>query len=396
MKRLYKAGLSVSALAMAALAVPANSATIVLNDVGGVTGSQAERGFQIAAAYWESILLDNVTINLDVGFSSLAPNVLGGASSSLFQTTAVNYYGALAADATSNLDVSAVTNLEPLSANGGLTMITPGYLDPVNELGIDTTTTIVDNDDSFNNTNIIGSSANLKALGFALPPGVTDANITFNSDQDFDFDPTDGITPGAFDFIGVAIHEIGHALGFLSGTDFYDFEGCPNGPACTQTQGANPNDFLYGQVMDLFRYSDEGELNWAPGEETYFSIDGGATEFLGNANFSTGDFNGDGRQASHWKGPGGCTGLIGIMNPYLCDGFNSVVTANDLGAFDAIGWDISFDVLQNPNYTANTRDIFRQFAPVPEPSTWLQLILGFGLLGAFMRSARRRSDVATA
>ncbi|HZB47217.1 MAG TPA: NF038122 family metalloprotease, partial [Pyrinomonadaceae bacterium] len=49
-----------------------------------------------------------------------------------------------------------------------------------------------------------------------LPIGQGDAGIGFNSAFNFDFNPNDGISPGALDFDAVVVHEIGHALGFVS------------------------------------------------------------------------------------------------------------------------------------------------------------------------------------
>jgi hypothetical protein len=66
------------------------------------------------------------------------------------------------------------------------------------------------------------------------------------------------------------------------------------------------------------------------------------------------------------------------------------VTALDLAAYDAMGWDLSFDVLDNPDYKRTTAAIYA--SAVPEPATWLQMLLGFGLLAAVTR--RRQSTRA--
>ena len=66
----------------------------------------------------------------------------------------------------------------------------------------------VDNDGGANNTTVRLTTANAKALGLlsGTAPG-QDAAITFNSQFAWDFDPSDGIGAGLFDFVGVAIHE---------------------------------------------------------------------------------------------------------------------------------------------------------------------------------------------
>jgi len=38
---------------------------------------QAVAGFNLAAQRWSSLLSDNVTVNLNIGFSSLGPGILG-------------------------------------------------------------------------------------------------------------------------------------------------------------------------------------------------------------------------------------------------------------------------------------------------------------------------------
>lgn len=395
MRKICKHMLLAGAMATAVGSINANAATIVLTDIGGVTGSPAERAFRAAAAYWDSVLTNDVTININVGYAPLATGILGSTGSTRAYTSTSSIYSQLAASSTSSLDATAVANLSPLSSAGGVTTIMPGYTSSANKTGLNIATTRVDNDSSTNNTTIYGTTANLKALGYTIEGSTTDASITFSSNYDWDFNPTNGVTDGSYDFISVAIHEIGHALGFTSGVDTYDAYGCANGPNCAAGKTLNFNNYVVANVLDLFRYSADGQLNWAPNQETYFSIDGGATELFGDSGFSSGAYTGDGYQASHWDSNGTCSNFIGILNPYLCDGTEGEVTASDLAVFDAIGWSTAVDVLANPNYVYTSA---MAYMAVPEPSTWLQFILGVGAIGGGMRvaRARRRARIAFA
>ena len=385
----------------------ANAATINLIDLGGVTGSPAEQGFKVAAAYWGSVLTNNATVNLGVKFAPLAPNIIGSTGSTRADTTVAAWENAVVATRSNHtLDQTAV--LPTLNAQGGASFVTNG----TSTGGNNDTAVQVYNDGATQSSKVLYLNTSVqKAIGiYNGPASQRDGNVTFSTNFSFDFDPTNGIEAGKMDFIGVAIHEIGHALGFVSGVDFLDVYGYPNG-AGAGTLGYDLNDTSIFSALDMFRYSNNPN-NVAPGAgpvldltvktATYFSIDGGLTQVGGNALFSTGRYNGDGRQASHFKdtpsSQGGCNGYnqLGILDPTFCFGEMGVVKGLDLAAYDAMGWNINFDVLGNLGYNRNTAQIYVQALGVPEPASWALMIGGFGLMGAAMRRRTRSLSVTFA
>ena len=390
--------------AMFMTSTSANAAVINLIDEGGVAGSQAEVGFKIAALYWGSVLSNDVTINLGVGFQPLPVNVIGSTLSTRTDYSAAAWERRVnATKSNSTLDQMAV--LPKLNADGGATFITSGVDADGND---DTSLKQVVLGNSVSSKTLFANTSVLKAIGaIGANNPVIDGNVTFSSDFAFDFNPSNGVNRDAFDFLGVAIHEIGHALGFVSGVDFLDYYGAPKGPGAGQL-GYSLNDTSIYSALDMFRYSKDPsnlvygkdpELDLSVGTDSYFSIDGGKTALFGNT-FSTGAYNGDESQASHWKDTPGttfaqaCTTQLGIMDPTFCFGQEGQVTALDLAAYDAMGWNISFDVLKNPRYLATTASIYSQFlSAVPEPTTWAMMLTGLAMVGGALRGGRSRTKV---
>ncbi len=429
MNKLRKALLAASAACAAfAVTTPASAINIVLRPDSSFSsapnGAAALYAFQKAANYWNHALGGGgQTINVSISFASLAPNIIGQAGSARYDVSAQAIYQALASHSATALDAVAVQHLVPLTANGGV-----GYRrapaatgNPLTGTGLNTTPgSVFDNDDSYNNTVLYANGANLKVLGFNVGSSAIDAAITFNQNFAFDYDPTDGISVGTQDFTSVAAHELGHALGFVSGTDYYDVYGAPNGPGASIPVAWNNESVL--SVLDLFRRSTNGGaagfdpatgeryIQLDPNRGAGFSING-TTFYSGDGSFSqfsTGRYNGDGNQASHWKDGTGYFDAnncfvpdpqqIGIMDPTSGSCQMGIVTSNDLAAFDAIGYNPNVDLLSQDgrNYEFTTAQMFGLggLAAVPEPAVWAQLILGFGVIGGGLRRVTRRKRAA--
>jgi hypothetical protein len=340
------------------------------------------------------VLTNNATINLGVRFAPLAPNVIGSTGSTRSDVTVQNWSNAVAATrSNSTLDQTAVL---PTLTNGGASFITNGARPNGNN---DTAIQEYVNGDKTSSQVLYLNTSVQKAIGiYSGSATALDGTVTFSSNFGFDFNPGEGLKANTFDFLGVAIHEIGHALGFVSGVDLLDVYGYPNG-AGAGTLGYNLNDTSIFSALDMFRYSNDPNgvapgagpsLDLTVGTASYFSIDGGQTALF-NGYFSTGRYNGDGRQASHFKDAPGCSGQLGIMDPTFCFQQEGEITALDLAAYDAMGWNLSFDVLRNPAYVASTRFALWNYTggAIPEPATWAMMLMGFGLIGVGARRGVR-------
>lgn len=298
------------------------------------TPPQAVSGLVAAGNLWSSIFTDDVT--LDVGFRfSQEPS---GAASTLLEFPYAAVRDALHLDRTSAADFSAVNHLQTGPALSFLLNLTAD-----NPNGVGSMMPYLDNNGSTNNTIIRLTAGNASALGLdrANAIGVStflggdvsrDAVIILNPlgiGAAWDFDRSDGISPGTIDFVGIVAHEIGHVLGFFSGVDVLD------------RFFVNPfeDQLTWVNTLDLFRFSEEslqfgqGVFDWtANNVEKFLSIDGGATPL---AQFRTGFVHGDGGYPAHWKFPG-----MGIMDDFLSPFIGNEVGISplDITAVDVIGW----------------------------------------------------------
>ena len=178
---------------------------------------QVTAGFAAAGAFWSGRFRDDITINVTIDFPALALGLAG--------VTDIRYEGVAYAD------IRAALALDRTSSDDGTAVAGLPTGDRLSFLTNNTTTGGLEIDDngSVNNLALLVSRANMKALGFVAPGFLEphdaglDASILFSSGIDWDFDPSDGIGSGMIDFVGVAIHEVGHAMGFVSGVDTVDY-----------------------------------------------------------------------------------------------------------------------------------------------------------------------------
>lgn len=274
-------------------------------------------GFTAAANRLSTVLADNITINVQIGFTSLGPQIIAQAGSDFREYTYTDTRTALGSRRVSGADFSSHAALQPGASYNRLINHTSN-----NPNGANSATPYVNSMDRVGMT-----TANAKVLGLLGQTTTLDALIRFNSDFGFDFDPNNGVSFGQFDFVGAATHELGHALGFVSGVDDID-----------QLGGVLADNSFSSNLLDLFRFSSAslaagaGFTDYtADNRAKFFSLDGGNTP---TALFANGVTYGDGNQASHWKDFLG----IGILDPTAFQGELMVLTDTDLRAFDVLGY----------------------------------------------------------
>ncbi|HMY75889.1 MAG TPA: NF038122 family metalloprotease, partial [Blastocatellia bacterium] len=148
---------------------------------------------------------------------------------------------------------------------------------------------------------------------------------------------------GKTDFEGVALHELGHALGFTSRVGVTEL---------------NSSTSISLTTLDLFRFSSGVTLGTFSTAQRLLSSGGTHNFFDGGAlvQFSTGRpdaSGGDGRQASHWKDDALNGGqYIGIMDPTDGGSEPMRITAADLRAFEAMGYQVGTQQGGDPCSTA--------------------------------------------
>ena len=249
--------------------------------------ANAPAGFKAAIAavvqYFESQFTDAVTVNLTVGYGEVGGYKLdsGALGESLTYLTSSSYAQvrqALAADATSADDAASIANLPASSPVSGT---------------------------------IWTSTAEAKALGLLGSYNGVDGYVGFASGNLFDYDNSNGVTAGQYDFYGVFAHELSEVMGraLLVG----------------ESIGSSPHGYY---PLDFLHYSAPGTPDFAGTKAGYFSVDGGTTN-LDNFNTNPGGDFGD------WASSAGHDSFLAYSNSGVVD----AITPTDLTVMDVIGWD---------------------------------------------------------
>ncbi len=270
--------------------------------VSGSIPSGALAALAASEAYIESFFGDMITVTIDVSFQPLQPGVLGGTSSS---SGYVSYAG------TRSLLQSDMDASDSIQA-----WLPSGSTCPVRYTSGSSVT---------NETRVFFNFANYKAADGTV--GGTDANMTFNSNFAFDYDPSDGVPGSQYSFQDVVIHETGHALGFTCGGDFR---------------------FRDMDVLDLFRFQrTDGSGDYNPDSLSEFQVRARLVAYNApnddhNSDLISAEYrmaDGSPYQMSHFREQ---VQNIGLMDPALAAGetwWPAFFSTADVAMFDAIGYD---------------------------------------------------------
>lgn len=186
-----------------------------------------KQGLTLAANIIDAIIINPITVNIDIGFGEdngvlLADNTLGEAQPAFgLLLTYDEVRASMAAAATSADDAKLVQNLPAI--------------DPSNGSGF------------------FVSAAQSIAWG-RIPgsPTEIDGYAGFSSRLPFTYNPADGVASGTYDFVGVALHELTHVLG-----------------RNVMSEWLTP--------IDLLSYGSNGKLDTNSADSRYLSLDAGKT-----------------------------------------------------------------------------------------------------------------------
>ncbi|MEX2142880.1 MAG: NF038122 family metalloprotease [Pirellulales bacterium] len=292
------------------------------------TNTALVAALNLAASIWEAVLDDPITVVFDVTLGTLNGPV--GQAIAVSETRSYDEIRQLMiadADRDNEAIVSELPTFEQLQ-------------------------TLLPNQTFAVSPSMLVTRANLAALGVPAGQLITqpslfdpltpiDGTLEFEQTATFDFDPSDGITPGAIDFFAVTAHEIGHALGFISAVDDVD-AGVTN---------------VQLNTLDLFRLEPgAGATDFTnspraldPALPRHVFYDGGLYSdpivtvpplTVGDIPMSRGQST-DMDTASHWRDEsqlGAGAREIGIMDPVITVGVRNRITDADTRAFDLIGY----------------------------------------------------------
>jgi hypothetical protein len=312
-------GLTIDLIALSQLQNDSNRNTVIA-------------AFQRAAATWTSRIKSPVTIRINIDYgvnrpsgSSFPSGVLGSTSSG---SVSVDY-----PTARSRLVASASSSTEAAIYNA-----LPSSIVPTNT----------------GDGSVVDISRSLaQPLGLLpLNPNDTVATISFNKNFDFDFNPDNGVSFDRVDFVSVAAHEIGHALGFVS-----------NAGKGSATPISLWDIFRFRSSITTSTFTTAQRIMSIGGSQVYFtgqtfSVEGFGADRLGLSTGGPDGDGGDGNQSSHWKDDDLTGVYIGIMDPNISSGIHQPTTENDFSALETLGWNLLNSTAPPPPPRPSSNDDF--------------------------------------
>lgn len=274
----------------------------------------AQAAFVRAAELWASRIQSTTTVFIDVDFGSKwfgheFPQGAMGITNPQMLIASGHYFSVL------NRLVDSASDTKELSLYMGLPMFTPVPTDLGDTMSVLAPSAV------YRTLNLINPDPTFDPPFYGPAPA-----IGFNSAMDFDFDPSNGIDAGKYDFEAVVAHEIGHVLGFVSAVGQREI---------------NPNCELAVTVWDLFRLRPGVSMDGLATSDRILSTGGAQVFFEGDneLQLSTGRPDGeDGLQPSHWRDDELVGQQIGLMDPTIPAGARQSITFNDLLALDLFGY----------------------------------------------------------
>ena len=262
--------------------ITGNASGFVINVNYDANVASAPAGFTSTISsvvqYLESVITSPMTVNIQVGYGEINGQLLGSGALGSSQTFLSSFSYNSIKNALSSIDPSAASSL-PSAAPGTMWI----------------------------------STAEAKALGLSGASSNVDGYAGFSSSANiFDYDKSNGISAGQYDFFGTVAHEFTEIMGRI---DLF---------------GVNIGGMLNSyDLLDMYHYTSPGVHTYTGSTTNYFSVDGGTTNIH---NFNT-NSNGD---LGDWA-----SGSNDAFNAFSNSGIVNAISSGDITELNAIGYTIA-------------------------------------------------------
>jgi len=266
------------------------SAGLDINIIWDSSVANAPAGFksvvESVVQFYESEFSNPVTLNINVGWGEVAGSSLGATDLGMSESFLESYsysqiVSALAQNASSSAQVSAVNSLHSSAPTNGTYYVT---------------------------------LAEATALGLVTGTTTLDGSVGFSSSLALSYNTTNSgnVSSGQYDLYGVVAHELSEVMGRISLLNFSN---------------------AYS-AMDLFRYTANGVLATTASQNGYFSDNGGATSLNPFNSNATGDLGDLSSSAGN-----------NAFDAFASSGEINSITSNDLTMMNVLGYNLASETV---------------------------------------------------